>query len=336
MTKPNILIVYTGGTIGMWPSAQGYEPKGGFRQLMRQRLNEVSISALMPFDVLELDTLIDSSNIQLEDWAKLASIIQENYEKYDGFVILHGTDTMAYSASALSFMLQGLDKAVVFTGSQIPLAQPRTDATNNLLNAIEFSRLPDNREVSICFDSLLLRGNRAKKVHSSSLRAFESPNFQPLGIAGIKVNLHQTLPPIRQSNFHIPAFSQQVAQLHLYPGITDTQLDAILTDHQIKGVVMLSYGAGNPPDNNQHLMKRLQEARERGVTIVNLTLCASGSVIQGAYATGAKLNQLGVVPGGDMTVEAAFTKLHFLLATEADATQIRQKMAENLCGELSC
>lgn len=336
MNTPRILLIYTGGTIGMWPSEQGYTPKGGFNQLMEQRLNEVSIHALQPFDIIELPTLIDSSNITPSDWTRLGRLIVTHYDSYDGFVILHGTDTMAYTASALSFMLQGLNKPVVLTGSQIPLSQPRTDATNNLLNAIEFARMPHNHEVCICFDGQLLRGNRAKKIHTSELRAFGSPNCAPVGIAGITPEL---LTPWRSSlptpTFKTPDFDQTIAQLYLYPGIPDAQLRAVFDDPEITGVIMLSFGAGNPPDNNPLLMSLLERASERGVIIVNLSLCASGRVIQGAYATGAILNKLGVVPGADMTVEAAFTKLHFLLATEQDLAAVRQQMAHPLCAEMT-
>ena len=353
MSKSRVLIIYTGGTIGMWPSSNGYVPQGGFDALLKQRLNQVSISALQPFDIIELDNLIDSSNIEPKDWATLAHLITQHYDLYDGFVVLHGTDTMAYTASALSFMLAGLTKPVVLTGSQIPLAQPRTDATNNLLNAIEFAREPSNQEVCICFDGKLLRGNRAKKIHTSSLRAFDSPNFRALGYSGINIQLfhenkqmnenedlakaaeitHQTA--TQKPIFKIPEFTHQVAQLHLYPGINNTQLKAALDNDDIRGVVMLSYGAGNPPDNNHYLMSLLEQANKRGVVIINLTLCASGQVIQGSYATGEKLNQLGVIPGADMTVEAAFTKLLFLLATETDIPHIKALMAKPLLGEMT-
>ncbi len=350
MNKSSVLIIYTGGTIGMWPSSDGYVPQGGFDALLKQRLNQVSISALQPFDIIELENLIDSSNIEPKDWATLAHLITQYYDEYDGFVILHGTDTMAYTASALSFMLAGLTKPVVLTGSQIPLAQPRTDATNNLLNAIEFAREPSNQEVCICFDGKLLRGNRAKKVHTSSLRAFESPNFRPLGQSGINIKLFnenvqnesamsgdETSQQSRMKKplFNIPVFTHQVAQLHLYPGISNTQLKAALDNDDIRGVVMLSYGAGNPPDNNQYLMSLLEQASQRGVVIINLTLCSYGQVIQGSYATGQKLNQLGVIPGADMTVEAAFTKLLFLLATETDIPHIKALMAKPLLGEMT-
>lgn len=358
MNKSRVLIIYTGGTIGMWPSSNGYVPQGGFDALLKQRLNRVSISALQPFDIIELENLIDSSNIEPKDWATLAHLINQHYDQYDGFVVLHGTDTMAYTASALSFMLAGLTKPVVLTGSQIPLAQPRTDATNNLLNAIEFAREPSNQEVCICFDGKLLRGNRAKKIHTSSLQAFDSPNFRALGHSGITIQLfnenaqngahlstpkstpgttpettHQTA--TQQHRFNIPEFTHQVAQLHLYPGINNAQLKAVLDNDDIRGVVMLSYGAGNPPDNNHDLMSLLEQANKRGVVIINLTLCSYGQVIQGSYATGEKLNQLGVIPGADMTVEAAFTKLLFLLATETDIPHIKALMAKPLLGEMT-
>lgn len=345
MNKSRVLIIYTGGTIGMWPSESGYVPQGGFNELLEQRLNKVSISALQPFDIIELDKLIDSSNIVPADWATLAKLIELHYEKYDGFVILHGTDTMAYTASALSFMLIGLSKPVILTGSQIPLAQPRTDATNNLLNAIEFAREPDNKEVCICFDDQLLRGNRAKKIHTSSLRAFSSPNFNVLGQSGIQAELCPTTlentQQTQESQKSTPQFktpdccTHHVAQLHLYPGISDAQLVAVLDNPDIKGVVMLSYGAGNPPDNNHCMMSLLEKANNRGVIIVNLTLCHSGKVIQGSYATGARLNQLGVIPGADMTVEAAYTKLLFLLATEKSTEHIKTLMSSSLCGEVT-
>ncbi len=345
MNKSRVLIIYTGGTIGMWPSESGYVPQGGFNELLEQRLNKVSISALQPFDIIELDKLIDSSNIVPADWATLAELIALHYDKYDGFVILHGTDTMAYTASALSFMLRDLSKPVILTGSQIPLAQPRTDATNNLLNAIEFAREPDNQEVCICFDGQLLRGNRAKKVNTSSLRAFASPNYAVLGQSGIQIKLldnstkstEQTKnTPRGTSQFKMPDCStEHVAQLHLYPGINDAQLESILDNPDIKGVIMMSYGAGNPPDNNQCLMSLLELANSRGVVIVNLTLCHSGQVIQGSYATGARLNQLGVIPGADMTIEAAYTKLLFLLATETDVEHIKNLMSFPLCGEMT-
>ena len=345
MNKSRVLIIYTGGTIGMLPSASGYVPQGGFNELLEQQLNKVAMSALQPFDIIELDNLIDSSNIVPADWATLAELIALHYDKYDGFVILHGTDTMTYTASALSFMLSGLNKPVILTGSQIPLAQPRTDATNNLLNATEFARQPNNQEVCICFDGQLLRGNRTKKVHTSSLRAFASPNYRVLGQSGIQIklfdsstkNIEQAKNPHQcPVHFKTPDCSiEHVAQLHLYPGINDAQLVATLDNPDIKGVIMLSYGAGNPPDNNQCLISLLEKANKRGVVIINLTHCYSGKIIQGSYATGDRLNQLGVIPGADMTVEAAYTKLLFLLATETDIAHIKNLMSSPLCGEMT-
>ncbi len=329
-----ILIIYTGGTIGMWPSSEGYTPKKGFASLIQQRLNQVSLDALKPFDIIELETLIDSSNIQLNDWSNLSRLIQTHYDSYDGFVILHGTDTMAYTASALSFLLEGCQKPVILTGSQIPLAQPRTDATNNLLNAIAFARQPEIREVCICFDSQLFRGNRSRKVDTSALHAFDSPNLAPVATIGINLTVHETLTPSSIA-FKDVELSPCVAQLLIYPGISNQQIDAVLRSTEIKGVVLLSYGAGNPPDNNGYLMAALAEASLQGKVIINLTQCFAGKVIQGAYATGEKLNKIGVVPGADLTPEAAYTKLLVLLATEENIETVKARITQSICGELT-
>ena len=329
-----ILLIYTGGTIGMWPSNEGYTPKKGFAALLQQRLNQVSLSALEPFDIIELDNLIDSSNIQLNDWTQLAALIQQHYDNYAGFVVLHGTDTMAYTASALSFLLLGCQKPVILTGSQIPLAQPRTDATNNLLNAIAFARQPDIKEVCVCFDSQLFRGNRTRKVDTSALHAFDSPNLPPIATIGINLHIRESLKPTTPA-FKNAALTPCVAQLLIYPGISNQQIDAALRGDDIKGVVLMSYGAGNPPDSNAYLMQALEEASQAGKVIINLTQCFVGRVIQGAYATGEKLNKIGVVPGADLTPEAAYTKLLVLFATQDSIEEIKRIMGQSLCGELS-
>lgn len=337
MGQSRVLIIYTGGTIGMQPTSKGYAPNTGFSALLTQRLGENKVLSLQPFDLIELDTLIDSSNVTPNDWSKLSALIAQHYDDYDGFVVLHGTDTMAYTASALSFMLKHLDKPVVITGSQIPLVETRTDAITNLLSAIAFARLEENRQVSICFDGLLLQGNRASKVHTSNLNAFHSPNLPPIGKAGIHIELNakQEAQTTRLRTYS-PTYSHQVAVLHLYPGIPDSQLDAVFKNAEIKGVILLTFGAGNPPDGNEHLMSLMKKAAKRNLVMVNVTQCPGGRVIQGAYATGAKLNKIGVVSGSDMTLEAAFTKLHFLLASETDTDEIKNKMRSNLAGELSC
>jgi L-asparaginase len=331
-----LLIIYTGGTIGMRPSEQGYAPNGNFADLMVESLNATAYSALAPFDLIELPSLIDSANIQLSHWEALAQLVVDHYDDYDGFVILHGTDTMAYTASALSFMLEGLDKPVVFTGSQIPLSQPRSDAINNVLNAVAFARNPQLTEVAILFDNYLFRGNRSSKVHTSALRAFNSPNCEPIGHAGIEVSYftHSALPATNKA-FEIPTLKPCVSQLHLYPGISNNVIDAALSAPNIRGVIMSSFGAGNPPDSNPHLMEALENARARGVIIVNLTQCHAGEVIQGAYATGARLNQLGILPGNDMTLEAAYTKLLILLSRGLNEEQINTAFLHPSRGEMT-
>ncbi|MFY0657315.1 MAG: type I asparaginase [Neptunomonas phycophila] len=331
-----VLIIYTGGTIGMAPSDAGYKPQSHFADLVKTSLNSTAYKTLAPFDMIELDTLIDSANIQLHHWTDLAKLISDHYDDYAGFVILHGTDTMAYTASALSFMLNGLDKPVILTGSQIPLIQPRSDATNNLLNAVAFAREPRIHEVCVLFDNQLLRGNRATKVHTSALRAFDSPSCKPIGHAGIDIEYRAiTALPAKPKDFIIPTLTPSVSQLVLYPGISNAVIDAALLDPTVKGVVMSSFGAGNPPDSNEHLMASLATASARGVIIVNITLCHAGEVIQGAYATGETLNALGIIAGADMTAEAAFTKLTVLLSSGMSQEAIRSQLTQSICGELS-
>ncbi|WP_417228163.1 asparaginase [Amphritea sp.] len=334
--KQKILVIYAGGTIGMQASAQGYVPVAGFERQVRQQLNDERAAQLPAFDMLELDQLIDSSNLQPHHWCELAGIIQQRWQQYDGFVLLHGTDTMAYTASMLSFMLQGIDKPVIVTGSQIPLAELRNDALDNLLTALIFAGQYSIPEVCICFNGRLLRGNRSRKLKSAALDAFDSPNYGHLGQAGINITLHaERLLAVGRANFNIPELNPDaVVVLPVYPGMSASVAKAILNDNAVKGCVLQTYGAGNPPDANSELMRVLEEAIKRGVSIVNVTQCLQGEVNQGAYATGATLNRLGVIAGSDLTLEAAFTKLHYLIATEPQA-HIGALMVKPLCGEMA-
>lgn len=334
--KQKILVIYAGGTIGMQASAQGYVPVAGFERQVRQQLNDERAAQLPAFDMLELDQLIDSSNLQPHHWCELAGIIQQRWQQYDGFVLLHGTDTMAYTASMLSFMLQGIDKPVIVTGSQIPLAELRNDALDNLLTALIFAGQYSIPEVCICFNGRLLRGNRSRKLKSAALDAFDSPNYGHLGQAGINITLHaERLLAVGRANFNIPELNPNaVVVLPVYPGMSASVAKAILNDNAVKGCVLQTYGAGNPPDANSELMRVLEEAIKRGVSIVNVTQCLQGEVNQGAYATGATLNRLGVIAGSDLTLEAAFTKLHYLIATEPQA-HIGALMVKPLCGEMA-
>jgi len=332
-----VLVIYAGGTIGMRPSEQGYVPSSGFRAEIDKLLSRHADSNLPAVEMIECEQLIDSANLMPSDWSKLAALLQQNWDNYDGFVLLHGTDTMAYSASALSFMLRGLNKPVVLTGSQVPLVTLRSDAVDNLLTALLFAADSRLAEVCICFNGRLLRGNRSRKVKTSAFDAFDSPNFPWLGNAGIKLQLKQELllAP-SQPEFEIATFdANAVAILQLFPGISAALMAAVLNQPGLKGLILQSYGAGNPPDANQALIAELEQACQRGIAILNLTQCHSGSVSQGTYASGNSLNRIGVVAGSDMTLEAAFTKMHFLLSQQLNGAALTKALTTPLCGELS-
>lgn len=336
--KEKVLIIYAGGTIGMQASENGYVPVAGFEPQVRLQLASDKASQLPVFDMLELDQLIDSANLQPHHWTELATIINDRWQQYDGFVLLHGTDTMAYTASMLSFMLQGMDKPVIITGSQIPLAELRNDALDNLITSLMLAGRYDIPEVCIFFNGRLLRGNRSSKLKSSSLDAFDSPNYEYLGQVGINIELHTERllsSGSTAASFTLPVYNPDaVVVLPVYPGLSARITRDLLSHKEVKGVVLETYGAGNPPDANTELMAVLEQAVKRGVTIVNVTQCLQGQVSQGAYATGATLTRIGVIPGSDLTLEAAFSKLHYLIATETPE-RVAQLMSQSLCGEMS-
>ncbi len=335
--RRRILIIYTGGTIGMRPSVQGYVPMAGFHDLVMQQLGRGALEQLPDFDLLESNRLIDSANLLPSDWSQIASQLISHWQDYDGFVVLHGTDTMAYTASALSFMLQGTDKPVIFTGSQIPLMELRNDALDNLVTALILAGNYAIPEVCIFFNGRLLRGNRSTKVKSAGFDAFDSPNFPHLGQVGIHIELQQAL--LLQARPPAPCLAvfdpDAVIVMQTYPGMTARGLELLLATPAVKGLVLQTYGAGNPPDANRALIDALDQASNRGVVILNITQCPQGAVSQGAYATGATLNRIGVVPGGDMTLEAAFTKLHFLISQSLPVDAMRDALQQSLCGELT-
>ena len=339
MMKKRVLIVYTGGTFGMVPSDQGYVPMTGLADRLVARLQVFGLDDLPEFEVLEFGKLIDSSNLTPADWTRIGNCLRDHWAQYDGFVILHGTDTMAYTASALSFMLQPLDKPVIITGSQIPLAELRNDADINLITSLQLAARDDIHEVCICFGNRILRGNRAVKVNSMDLAAFDSPNMAWLGSVGIDINMRDDLlleagvPDIQVPEYDPDA----VLVFTLYPGVNHQLLQSMLDiNPRARALIIRSYGVGNPPDANQELMQLLEQACARGLVVVNLTQCQQGPVVQGAYATGATLNRIGVVGGSDLTLEATFAKLHWLLATRSDPQEVRQLMATPLRGECRC
>ena len=334
--KKNIYVAYTGGTIGMRPSTNGYVPVAGFLTETLQKMPEFHRSEMPNFTIHEYPTLIDSSDMGPEDWQLIANDIQQNYQKYDGFIILHGTDTMAYTASALSFMFENLTKPVIVTGSQIPLAELRSDGQINLLNALYIAANYPIPEVSLFFNNKLLRGNRSRKLDADGFDAFHSPNFEPLLISGINIELvqGQIKPATPSAQLHVtPIKSQPIGVVTLYPGISAEVIKNTL-QQPVNAMILLSYGVGNAPQTPA-LLKQLEQASNNNILVVNCTQCTRGTVNMDGYATGHALHNAGVLSGTDMTPEATLAKLHYLLSQGIDIELVRQKILENLRGELT-
>ncbi|WP_380177905.1 asparaginase [Kalamiella sp. sgz302252] len=335
MQKKSIYVAYTGGTIGMQRSEHGYVPVSGHLQEQLAAMPEFHRAEMPDFTIHEYQPLIDSSDMTPQDWQTIADDIQANYDNYDGFVILHGTDTMAFTASALSFMLENLSKPVIVTGSQIPLAELRSDGQQNLLNALFVAANYPINEVALFFNNQLYRGNRTTKAHADGFNAFASPNLAPLLEAGIHIRRLNTPPaPNGQGELVVRSITPQpVGVVTIYPGISADVVSNFLLQ-PVKALILRSYGVGNAPQNPAFL-KELKAASDRGIVVVNLTQCMSGKVNMGGYATGNALALAGVVSGYDMTVEATLTKLHFLLSQNLSSDEVRQKMQVNLRGELT-
>jgi L-asparaginase len=337
--KGRILIIYTGGTFGMTYDNDGVLIPFDF-SLILEHLPTLKNLAL-ELTVVSFETPIDSSNITPEHWQILARIIGQNYETHDGFVVLHGTDTMAYTASALSFMLQGLTKPVVFTGAQLPISEARSDARENLITALDFaSAKKEGRslipEVCIYFDYELLRGNRSKKVESMQFDAFDSGNYPPLAKAGVKFDYNFSV--IRRSSENsilkvLTKIDTNIAILKLYPGISDITINTIINTPGLKALILETYGSGNAP-TSPSLMEALKRAVENNLIILNISQCPGGMVIQGRYETSRELQRLGVISGGDMTTEAAVTKLMLLLG-EYGPEETRKLVSQSIAGELT-
>ena len=294
-------------------------------------------------DTYTFEPPIDSSDMDTESWCKLVEIISTNYDLYNGFVILHGTDTMAYTASALSFMLEGLQKPVVLTGSQLPIGVLRTDGKENLINAIELAAAADDEgrpmvpEVCICFGNRLLRGNRSTKASADHFDAFASYNCPPLATIGINVNYNQNqiLHPSGEQRFtpHTELDNSVIA-ITLFPGIRPQFLEYVFENPDLRGIILRTFGSGNAPQQ-PWLLNAIAAATEEGKVVVNVTQCDAGAVEMGLYETGNQLLKAGVVSGGDMTVECAVTKLMYLLAQDLDAEEVRKLMSTPLAGEIS-
>lgn len=334
MTKKRIYIAYTGGTIGMKKSAQGYIPVAGYITDVVNSLPELFREEMPEFVINEYSPVIDSSNMSPNDWQNIADDIASVYDNFDGFVVLHGTDTMAYTASALSFMFDDLTKPVIVTGSQIPLSEIRSDGQANLLNALYLAAHYPIPEVSLFFNNHLYRGNRSTKADSTGFNAFASPNHDPLASAGIQIKVDESLvnrsPALLPLKVHRIA-EQPVGVITLYPGISHKVIANILSQ-PVNALIIQSYGVGNAPQNDK-LISEIHSAHKREILIVNRTQCFRGQVNMDGYATGHVLKEAGVLSASDMTLEACLTKLHFVLSQDVSYQARRDLFVSNLKGE---
>lgn len=336
-----ILLIYTGGTIGMKEDPiEGTLRPFDFGSLLEE-VPELRKFA-MRIDSYTFSPLIDSSDVEPSLWQALARLIQERYDDYDGFVILHGTDTMAYSASALSFMLDNLSKPVIFTGSQLPVGRLRTDGKENLISAVEIAAAKDSRgialvpEVCICFNSQLFRGNRSTKVNSTGFDAFASPNYPALANAGINIDYNSNFIQ-RASNKAFCIHTQldtRVSVLKIHPGITERAVSDILLGSGTRAVILETYGSGNAITKDWFL-QIIKDAVKMGKILLNVTQCLRGAVDMDIYATGRSLSDAGVISGYDMTTESALSKLFYLMGRYDDTTQVKSYLGRNLKGELT-
>ncbi len=337
--RSSILLIYTGGTIGMKAGADGVLQPFDFSQILLQVPELERFACRVDYKVF--CPLIDSSDVEPQLWVELARVIEENYRSYDGFVVLHGTDTMAYSASALSFMLENLSKPVIFTGSQLPIGATRTDGRENLVSAVEIAsaRRPDGtavvNEVAIYFGSRLLRANRSTKVNSENFEAFSSPNLEVLAQAGINIRYNESLllPPSARPLKVYTSLDTRVSILKIHPGITPAVVRDILLGKDTRAVIIETYGAGNAPSKDWFL-DMVRQANEQSKILVNVTQCLSGEVNMDLYATGKCMKECGVVSGHDSTTEAMLAKLFFLLGRDLDNAQIKALLETSLRGEI--
>ena len=321
-----IYIAYTGGTIGMVPSEQGLTPDAAFADHLAQHLN-ASDELTHDFVIASYPSLIDSSNATPKDWQTIARDIESRWQDFDAFIVLHGTDTMAYTAAALSCMFENGDKPIIVTGSQVPMYKVRTDAMINVMGAISaceaLNCVKHHNGVFLFFAGRLIEGDRAHKAHTSDWQAFSSPNCPERGVLGIDWRWAVTDSTQKSMNVRIPEMEEgAVTILPVFPGVQASHWLGLLSEN-VKGAVLLSYGAGNAPDKDPALLALLKAATDRGVVIVNVSQCGAGSVAAGAYAAGSALVKAGVISGKDMTYEAAFVKLSFLISLGSSSEDIR-------------
>jgi L-asparaginase len=338
--KPKILLIYTGGTIGMIKDSvtdelRSFDFDGIYQHV--PELNRLKIE----LKTISFPKAIDSSEMNPHYWKDIAFTIFDNYGHHDGFVVLHGSDTMAYTASALSFMLENLNKPVILTGSQLPIGTIRTDGKENLITAIEIAAAQDEngqakiKEVAVYFEYSLYRGNRSSKVSANQFEAFQSPNFPELAIAGVEIDFRVTSANFSKGEFSIfTDLDDRISLMKIFPGIRAQTFKSLFDINNSKGLILETYGSGNAmsdPDFQEMISKYIAD----GGIVLNVTQCSSGSVTQGKYQTSAFFQKAGVISGLDMTTEAALTKMMYLLGKEKNKKEVSLKLTQNLRGEIS-
>ena len=338
--KPNILLIYTGGTIGMIKNSEtGALENFNFNDLLESipelNLLDCNISSK------SFSNPIDSSNMKPSNWIEIGTIIEDNYKNYDGFVILHGSDTMSYTASALSFMLENLSKPVIFTGSQLPIGDLRTDAKENLITSIQIASLVENnqpvvQEVGLYFEYKLYRANRTTKINAEHFEAFDSPNYPPLIISGVNLSInYQSLLTAKKNKKLVvhKIFEPNILLVKLFPGINKETINHLFSTPNLKGMIFETYGSGNIT-NEKWFLKALKIIIDKKIPVVNVTQCAGGSVDMNIYSTNIIYRNIGIISGKDISTEAAVTKLMLMLGQNIPANNFKTKFETSLRGEM--